>query len=189
MTLIMGWFSKSEPSKDLRLFLSEFPTWAAVQSAKLVDELQTEDTTGWSKILENNSSRLKLTDCFIGANIFYLRVTPEGALASLLFGENFLEKSLPSLPDQAKICFALTYKFFEKEGQNGNTFTSSLEKWYKIKIDPLDASAAFVIEQEINGSQEFNFLVGGLLPTLNRLRIQQLEWLKAMTEKWLKVKQ
>lgn len=184
----MGWFSKSEPSKDLRLFLSEFPTWASVQSVKLADELQTEDTTGWSGILEDNSCRLKLIDCLIGANIYYLRATPEGALASLLFGENFLEKTLPSLPNQAKICFALAYKFFEKESESGHTFSSSLENWYKAKIDPLDACAAFVIEQQVHGSQEFNLLVGGLLPTLNRLRIRQLEWLKEMTEKWSKTK-
>lgn len=184
----MGFFSKSEPSNDSRLFLSEFPTWVAIQSAKLVDELQTEDTTGWSEILQNNSARLKLVDCLIGANLFYLRVTPEGRLASSLFGEDFLEKSLSHLPDEAKVCFALMYKYYEKENQSGSTFTSSLEHWYKIKIDPLDACVAFVIEHEINDSEEFNLLVGGLLPTLNHLRIKQLEWLKEMAEKWSKIK-
>lgn len=185
----MGWFSKVEPSNDLRLFLSEFPAWVAIQSTKLVGELQSNDTTGWSEILRNDSSKQKLINCLIGANMFYLRFTPEGTIASGLFGEDFLEKSLSSLPDQAKTCFAMAYKFYEKENQGGNTFTSSLENWYKIKIDPLDACLAFIIERQVNNSEEFNLLIGGLLPTLNRLRINQLEWLKVMTEKWSMLKQ
>ncbi len=184
----MGWFRKPKTNKDSEIFLSEFPSWASTHSAKLVDELSSEDPTGWSKILKDNSIKLKLIDCLIGANIFYLRTTPEGGLASLLFGEDFLEKSLPSLPNQAKVCFVLAYKFYEKESQSGNTFCSSLENWYKIKIDPLDASLAFVIEQQVVGGEEFNLLVGRLLPTLNLLRIQQLEWLKEMTAKWSKIK-
>ncbi len=185
----MELFSKSKPNNDLQLFLSEFPVWAAILSVKLVDELQTEDTTSrWPTILENSLSRQKLIDCLIGANLFYIRLTPEGALASLLFGENFLEKVLPSLPDETKVYFAMAYQFYEKENQNGNVFTSLLENWYKIKIDPLDACAAFVIEQEISGSEEFTLLVGALLPTLNRLRVKQLEWLKEITEKWSNLK-
>ena len=184
----MGWFSTKKESEGLRLFLSEFPTWAAVHATKLVDDLKTEDKNGWEYTLKYDARRLKLIDCLIGANIFYFRNTPEGALASLLFGDDFLEKSLPSLPDEAKVCFYLAQKFYEKESQHGNSFTSSLESWYKIKIDPLDASLAFVIEQEIVHSEEFNLLVGGLLPTLNRLRVEQLEWLKTMTAKWSKIK-
>ncbi|HCC05151.1 TPA: hypothetical protein DEP58_02485 [Patescibacteria group bacterium] len=184
----MGWFSKTKLNSDLQLFLSEFPTWAAVQSTELITKLETEDTNGWAEILEDNSAKLKLIDCLIGANLFYLRTTPEGALASLLFGVDFLEKSLPSLPNQAKGCFVLAYNFYEKETQSGNTFTSSLEDWYKIKIDSLDACVAFVIEHEFNSGEEFNLLFESLLPTLNHLRIQQIEWLMAMSEKWSKAK-
>ena len=51
----MGWFSKSKTNKDSEIFLSEFPSWVAIHSAKLVDELQKEDKTGWAEILDRKS--------------------------------------------------------------------------------------------------------------------------------------
>ncbi len=185
----MAWFSKSKPDRDLQIFLSEFPSWAAIHSARLVDELQAEDTTGWAEILKNDSAKEKLSNCFIGAHFLYLRLGAEGEIATLLFGEDIFEKSLSSLPEKAKIFVALAYSLYEKNNQRGKDgMTSSLEDFYKIKINPLDACVAFVIDQEVNGSKEFSLLLGELLPTLNRLQIQQLEWLKGLTEKWSKRK-
>lgn len=185
----MGWFTSSEADKDLQTFLSEFPTWAAIQSAKLAQELQAGDEAGWGEVLENASKKSKLINCFIGAHLVYLSLRPEGELARLLFGKNILEKSLSSLPDEAKACAVLILSFYEKDSQKGEQrFSSSLENFYKIKIDPLDACVAFIVDKEVNNSEEFSFLIGGLLPTLNRLQVQQLEWLKKMTERWSKLK-
>lgn len=185
----MGWFSKSKIDKDSEVFLSEFPSWVAIHSAKLVDELKKEDDTGWVEILSDSSTKSKLINCFIGAHILYLSIRPEGGIVTLLFGDSIFEKSFSSLPDQAKTFFLLTHTLYEKDKLNGgNSISSSLEEFYKIKIDPLDACVAFASDQEVNNSEEFSGLIGGLLPILNRLQVEQVKWLKELTGRWSKVK-
>jgi len=185
----MGWFSKEKPTRDAALFLTEFPSWAAIHSAKLVGELETEDNTGWTDVLKDSSANSRMTNCFIGAHAFYLSQRPEGAIVTALFGENVLKDSLQALPEKAKVFVALAYGLFEKDQLNGKgSLHSSLEDFYKIKIDPLDAYVAFVIDKEVNDSEEFSFRLGGLLPILNRLQVEQLDWLKEMTGKWGKAK-
>jgi hypothetical protein len=181
-------FSKSKPSKDSQVFLSEFSSRAAIQSAKLVDELLANDRTEWAGILIDQSAKLALTNCFIGAHFLYLRLGIEGEIATL-FGQDVFEKSLPSLPEKARIFVSLAYRLYEKNNQHGNDdLTSSLENFYKIKINPLDACVAFTIYQQIRNSEEFSPLIGDLLPILNRLQIQQIEWLKVLTDTWTKAR-
>ena len=185
----MGWFSKPKQTKDATLFLTEFPSYAAIHSAKLVNELEIEDNTGWPEVLKDGTTKSKLTSCFIGAHTFYLSQRPEGAIVTALFGENVLKDSLTALPEKAKVFVALTYGLFEKDHLNGKGgLPSSLGDFYKIKIDPLDAYVAFVTDKEVNDSEEFSFRLGGLLPILNRLQVEQLQWLKEMTDKWGKAK-
>ena len=184
----MGWF-KTKPTKDATLFLTEFPSYVAIHSAKLVDELAKEDNTGWADVLKDSTAKSKLTNCFIGAHAFYLSQRPEGAIVTALFGENVIKDSLSALPEKAKVFVALTYGFFEKDHLNGkSSLPSSLGDFYKIKIDPLDAYAAFITDKEVNDSEEFSFRLGGLLPILNRLQVEQLQWLKEMTDKWGKIR-
>jgi hypothetical protein len=185
----MGWFSKSKTNKDSEIFLSEFPSWVAIHSAKLVDELQKEDKTGWAEILSDSSAKLRLTNCFIGAHTLYLSLGPEGGIVISLFGDKVLEESLSSLPDKAKAFFLLTHTMYEKDQLKGkDSISSSLGDFYKIKIDPLDACVAFATDQEVNNSEEFSGLIGGLLPILNRLQVEQLKWLKELTGRWSKAK-
>ena len=185
----MGWFTKTKEDKDLQIFLSEFPTWAAIHSAQLADELLAKDEMVWGKILKNTSKKSELINGFIGAHLVYLSLRPEGEIARLLFGKDILEKSLASLPNKAKASAVLVLSFYEKDSQKGEQrFSSSMESFYKIKIDPLDACVAFILDKEVNNSEEFSSLIAGLLPTLNSLQVEQLEWLKNMTEEWSKVK-
>ncbi len=182
----MTWFSKTKPTdKDEDIFLSEFPIWAAIRSAELVGELQAEVKTGWSDILKNDEARSELIHCLIGAHLFYLSFTPEGQIIGQLFGENILLKSLSFLPERAKNFFALTNDLYERDRlKDEDTFLSSLEDFYKIKIDPLDAYVAFVAEQEVCGSEEFSNQIGELLPILNRLHVGLLEWMKKIVDRW-----
>lgn len=185
----MGWFSKSKQNKDSQLFLSEYPSWVAIHSAKLAEELQADDTTGWAEILKDNPAKTSLTNCLIGAHLCYLSLTPEGGYTTLLFGEDVLEKSLSSLPDGAKGFFLLAHSFYEKDVERGeDSISSSLGDFYKIQVDPLDACVAFVIDQKVNKSEVFSPLVGDLLPILNKLQVQQLEWLKRVAERWARQK-
>lgn len=185
----MSWFSKVKINKDSEIFLSEFPAWVAIHSAKLVDGLELDKTSSWAKILENKVAKERLVNCFIGAHVFYLQFSPEGELIASLFGEDALGKALFALPNKAKIFFTLAYELYEKNSKNGkDSLTSSLEDWYKIKIDPLDAHVAFIAHWEVSNNKEFSVLPGELLSTLNLLQVQQLGWLKGIVDKWSKVK-
>src|SRR5665811_738037 len=157
----MGWFSKSKTNKDTEIILSEFPSWAAIHSAKLVSELKAEDLPEWTGILKNDAIKLKFTNCLIGAHIFYLSVAPEGGFL-YLFGEKIPEQLLSSLPEEAKKLFVLAFSFYKKKHLGDkDEWLSSIEKFYGIKIDSLDANAAYAIEHEVCGpSKDFSGLIG-----------------------------
>lgn len=178
----MRLFSKSKSDKDSEIILSEFPSWAAIHSAMLVNELQVEDLPEWTGILKDDAVKSKFINCLIGAHMFYLCIGFEGGVLSL-FGENIIEELLFILPEESKKVSVLAlYK--EKTSSNNDEPLSSIEEFYGIEIDPIDANIAFVIEQEMYSSKEFSGLIGYLLPILNRLRVGQLEWLKGMVDKW-----
>ncbi len=180
----MGWFSKSKTDKDSEIILNEFPSWSAINSTKLVAELKKEDLPDWTGILSNDEIKSKFINCLIGAHLFYLCLAPEGGYLSI-FGEKIQEKLMHSLPDEAKKFFVLAFAFHEKKTQEIDNQHSSMEKLYGIKIDPLDADVAFIIEQEVCGpSEDFSGLISYLLPILNRLRISQLKWLGNTVKKW-----
>jgi hypothetical protein len=183
----MSWFSKPKINKDSELFLSEFPSWVSIHSAKLVNQLQTDERNGWSEILRIDANKSQLTDFLIGAHLFYLNKSAEGGIVISLFGNNILERSLFLVPEQAKVFYFMANTTLEKQSREGkNGITSLLEDFYKIKIDPLDATVAFVADNLINDSKDFSAHIGELLPTLNQLCVEQLRWIKEMIKKVVK---
>lgn len=183
----MSWFSKPKINKDSELFLSEFPSWASIHSAKLVGELQADGRIGWSEILRSEAKKSQLTELLIGAHLFYLAQSIEGGIVITLFGNDILERCFSFVPEQAKVFYLMANMNLEKESQSGKGgITGLLGAFYKIKVDPLDAIVAFVVDQLVNDSKEFNSQIGELLPTLNQLQVEQLKWIKDMIKKWSK---
>lgn len=182
----MKWFSKNKKNEDATIILNEFSVWATIHSINLIDELQKDDKLGWAELINNNIKKSEIIDCFLGAHLFYLNNNVAGDIVNLLFGNDVFEKILSTLPERAKKIAVLSHTL---QKTNDNVLiTSSLENFYNIKINPFDACVAFVIDQEINNSDEFSNKIGGLLPILNRLQIEQLDWLNELVEKWSKLK-
>ncbi len=198
----MGWFSKEKTRIELITdsFIEEYPVWASQHSTKLIDEL-ISNAAGlaegtWKQLLQDNKNIVKLTNIFTGAHGVFLMINPEGAIVSALFGEKTIEKCIKLMPPASQnfalLTFASNLKRTEKEGNNIiDSYLTSLEEYFKIKINPLDAHVAFVATDEIIGGdtdQVFSptLTIAGLLPTLNRLQQEQLTWLKDFTGRHLK---
>lgn len=181
----MGWFSKNKVKKDSDIILNEFSLWSTVHSVDLTNELQRDEKLGWTEIINDKTKKLKVIDCFLGAHLFYLNNNVAGDIVNLLFGNDVFEKILSTLPEKAKKIAVLSHTL-NNTNQN-DSITSSLENLYNIKIKPIDACVAFVIDQEINNSNEFSIRIGGLLPILNQLQVEQLDWLNELVKKWSKL--
>ena len=118
----MGWFSKKETQIDKikNNFLDQFPTWAFLNSQRLVSEVSDLDL--------DKKMKGVLLDCFAGAHFVYLLTSLPPELKMVIGFDANAQKAISTWPLRAKNFAIFTCEVWNKGALN--SMVTSLDALY-----------------------------------------------------------